>query len=284
MNVSILKSVTAEATVTELVALQMVSCPDVQANLKQVEALIRLQKRGSLIVLPECFACFGASDKYLLEIAEQKGEGPIQRQLSDMAKQFGVWIVAGTFPLKTSDPNKYTASCLIYNTEGECVSEYQKIHLFDVLIQDNTKHYKESKYTQAGNQLVVIDTPFGKLGVAVCYDLRFAAMFQAMGDIDVLALPAAFTQKTGEAHWQPLLRARAIENQCYLVAAGQGGVHENQRETYGHSCVISPWGEIESLIEKDVGAVSTHYDKALIEKIRANMPVRQHNQFRSYLV
>lgn len=275
---------TVEVTVTDLVALQLVSSPNVQSNLKQVKQLISEQKAGSLIVLPECFACFGASDKTLLGIAEHKGNGPVQTQLSDMAKEFGVWIVAGTFPLKTADANKYTASCLIYNNLGECVEEYQKIHMFDVQVQDNTKHYQESKYTQAGNKIVVIDSPFGKLGIAVCYDLRFAAMFHAMGDFDVLALPAAFTQKTGEAHWQPLLAARAIENQCYVVAAGQGGVHTNQRETFGHSCVISPWGDIESVIEKGEGAVSAHLNKQLMNNIRANMPVLKHNQFRSYLV
>ncbi|GAA0856566.1 carbon-nitrogen hydrolase family protein [Aliiglaciecola litoralis] len=268
----------------KLVACQMVSSPDVHTNLDTVRRLVAQQQPGDLVVLPECFACFGASDKYLLSVAEKKGEGQIQTCLSQLAKQYGVWIVAGTVPLRCEDQQKYTASCLIYNDQGDCVEEYQKIHLFDVQVQDTTRNYKESKYTQAGSRLVVVDSPFGKLGIAVCYDVRFAGLFQAMGQIDVLALPAAFTQTTGEAHWHALLRARAIEKQCYLVAAGQGGKHENGRETYGHSCVISPWGTISEEIQKGEGAISAHFDKSEITRIRASMPVHEHNQFRSYLV
>jgi nitrilase len=262
----------------------MVSSPDVKTNLTVVERLIAVYKRGDLVVLPECFACFGATDKHLLKVAENRGEGPIQDTLATLARRYGVWIVAGTIPLCSANPNKYTASCLIYNDQGECVEEYQKIHLFDVQVQDNTGHYQESKYTQAGNRLVVVDSPFGKLAVAVCYDLRFAGLFQAMGQFDVLALPAAFTQTTGAAHWHALLRARAIENQCYLVAAGQGGTHENGRKTYGHSCVISPWGEVLQEIKTGEGGVSANFDPAEISRIRNSMPIHKHNQFRSYLV
>lgn len=271
---------------TRLVACQFVSGPDTQKNLDQVELFLSQldADKPTLVVLPECFACFGAGDKYLLQIAEPKGQGPIQDRLQRMAKQFKVWLVAGTVPLKAHTEGKYTASTLIYNNEGELVDEYQKIHLFDVQVEDNTGHYLESRYTQAGEHLTVIDTPFGRVGVAVCYDIRFAGMFAAMGELDLLVLPSAFTEKTGAAHWHALLKARAIEKQCYLVAANQGGVHENGRQTYGHSCIISPWGSVLSEVAKDPGMITAKLNRDEIDKIRRAMPVQQHNKFRSYLV
>ena len=200
-----------------LIALQMTSTPDVTENLDHVEQqLARLTvNEPTLVVLPECFACFGGGDKVLLSIAEPLGKGPIQSRLSHMAKQYGVWLVAGSMPLEGTHPDKFTASCLLINDAGERVTEYQKIHLFDVQVADNTKTYCESKYTQAGSTLVSVkDTPFGHLGLAICYDVRFPGLFQAMAEhqaLDVIALPAAFTQKTGEAHWQALIKSRAIE-------------------------------------------------------------------------
>ena len=269
---------------TELVAVQMVSSPNVDDNLAVVENAIKQQKAGSLIVLPECFACFGAADKALLGISEKFADGPIQSALARLSKHYGVWIVAGTMPLKTSVSGKYTASSLVFDDQGDCVAEYQKIHLFDVQVEDETGSYLESKYTQAGKELMVIDSPFGKLGLAVCYDIRFPGMFQAMQQIDVLALPSAFTRTTGAAHWNALIQARAIEKQCYLIAANQGGVHENRRETYGHSSIVSPWGAILDSKYSGVGTVSAHFDEQELIKIRRSMPVHQHNKFRSHFV
>lgn len=271
---------------TKLSACQLISGPDLADNLDQVEAFVAgVKEQGdTLVVLPECFACFGAGDKFLLSIAEHKGDGVIQQRLSDIARKYAVWLVAGTIPLKTDNPDKYSASCLVYDNAGHAVAEYQKIHLFDVNIEDNTGQYLESRYTQAGSSLSVLDTPFGKLGIAVCYDIRFAGMFEAMGQLDVLALPSAFTETTGSAHWHSLLKARAIENQCYLVAANQGGEHENGRQTYGHSCIISPWGQNLAEIAKGAGIVSAPMNPDEITKIRRAMPVRQHNKFRSYFV
>lgn len=270
----------------ELVAIQMISNPDVADNLNQVESILAEMTVTSdtLVVLPECFARFGGGDKGMLEIAESPSDGPIQARLADMAGRYGVWLVAGTIPLKSQTGDKFTASSLLFNSKGEQVCEYQKIHLFDVQVADNTGTYLESKYTQGGNELVVVDTPFGRLGMAVCYDVRFSAMFQAMGDIDVLVLPAAFTQKTGEAHWHKLLSARSIEKQCYLVAANQGGEHANGRKTFGHSCIISPWGDTLCELPKGSGKIQATLDFQLIKKIRDAMPVSQHNKFRSYLV
>ncbi|MAD18228.1 MAG: amidohydrolase [Alteromonadaceae bacterium] len=273
-----------------LIALQMTSTPDVTENLNFVEQqLAQLTvNEPALVVLPECFACFGGGDKALLSIAESLGDGPIQARLMGMAKQYGVWLVAGSMPLKSENPDKFTASCLLINDAGERVTEYQKIHLFDVQVADNTKTYCESKYTQAGSAVVSVpDTPFGHLGLAICYDVRFPGLFQAMAEhkaLDVIALPAAFTQKTGEAHWQALLSARAIENQCYLVAAGQTGVHANQRQTHGHSCIISPWGETLAESPQSVGVINAQLEPAILNRIRRDMPVYTHNKFRSYLV
>lgn len=271
----------------QLVAVQLVSEPDKKANLQQVE--LELQKldltKDTLVVLPECFGFFGAGDRALLEQSEQLGEGILQAELSRMSKQYQCWIVAGTIPLTCSDEEKFTASSLVYNAQGERIAEYQKIHLFDVEVADNTRSYQESRYTQAGESVLVIDdTPFGRLAVAVCYDVRFAGQFLAMQPFDVLALPAAFTQTTGAAHWHALLQCRSIENQSYVVAANQGGVHANGRETFGDSCIYSPWGELVAKKSKGAGLVFASFDQSRIETIRTAMPVHKQNRFRSELV
>ncbi|MCY7295255.1 carbon-nitrogen hydrolase family protein [Alteromonas sp. a30] len=271
-----------------LIALQMVSVPDAKQNLDQVESLIKAlkPKTPALVVLPECFAFFGAKDKDQLNIAEAMGTGMIQDRLSSIAKQYGVWLVSGTMPTKIeTESERFQASCLVFDDEGVCRADYQKIHLFDVQVADNTGSYLESRTTKPGEKITVIDdTPFGRLGVAVCYDIRFPGLFQAMGQIDVLALPAAFTEKTGAAHWHPLLQARSIEKQCYVVAANQGGEHQNGRMTYGHSCIYSGWGELLTEIRKGPGCVSAVMDFKQLTEIRNNMPITQHNRFRSELV
>jgi len=272
-----------------IVAIQMNSSPLVADNLLFVEQQLQQlpPQRPCLVVLPECFACFGGGDKLMLDVAEDLDHGPIQLRLKQLAKQHDIWLVAGSLPLLCSKADKFSASCLLINAHGEIVEAYQKIHLFDVQVADNTGTYLESRYTQAGTKLVVIDTPFGNLGLAVCYDIRFAAMFVAMSQIaqlDVLALPAAFTKLTGQAHWHALLQARSIENQCYIVAANQTGKHNNKRETYGHSCIISPWGEKLVELPHDTGMIYAPLDHSLLADIRTKMPVYQHNKFRSHLV
>jgi predicted amidohydrolase len=273
----------------KIVAIQMNSSPLVEDNLLFVEQQLKSLsiQRPCLVVLPECFACFGGGDKLMMDIAEDLHFGPIQHKLKQFATQYDVWLVAGSLPVLCPSNNKFTASCLLINNHGETVEEYQKIHLFDVKVADNTGTYLESRYTQPGNTLIVTHTPFGNLGLAVCYDIRFAGMFAAMTQIaqlDVLALPAAFTQQTGQAHWHPLLTARAIENQCYIVAANQTGKHRNKRQTYGHSCIISPWGENLVELPHDTGMIHAQIDYQLLADIRTKMPVYQHNKFRSHLV
>jgi len=267
----------------------MTSSPVVADNLLFVEQQLQQlpKQRPCLVVLPECFACFGGNDQDMQHISEEFNNGPIQQKLKDLAKQHNIWLVAGSMPLKDQQSTKFTASCLLINSQGQIVEEYQKIHLFDVQVADNTGSYLESRSTQAGNKLVVVDTPFGKLGLAVCYDIRFAGMFAAMNELaqlDLLALPAAFTKTTGQAHWHALLTARAIENQCYVVAANQTGEHRNKRQTFGHSCIISPWGEKIVELPDATGMIHAPIDHQLLAELRAKMPVHQHNKFRSHLV
>lgn len=269
-----------------LLALQMTSGPNVQDNLNWVEK--KLANCGDLtntiVVLPECFACFGTRDGRLLEVAETKGAGQIQDALKRLARTYGCYIVSGTLPLKTECEDKFSASALLFEPSGNVIAEYQKIHLFDVAVSDGTKNYCESKYTQPGNKVVVVDTPLGKIGMAVCYDIRFSGLFDAMGDIDILVIPAAFTRVTGEAHWHTLLRSRAIEKQCFVVAANQTGIHANQRETFGHSLVYSPWGKKLAEITEPTGACGAEVDISERNTLAAKMPVASHNMFRSYFV
>lgn len=269
-----------------LIALQMVSTPDPHENLAWVEQQLQqlsLDAPG-LVVLPECFACFGGGDKRLQDIAEQPGQGEIQDTLARLARQYGVYLVAGTVPLRCEHSGKFTASCLMYDAHGQQLAHYRKIHLFDVEVADNTRSYQESRYTQAGRDIVVADTPFGRIGLAVCYDVRFPGLFQAMGDVDIIALPAAFTRVTGQAHWLPLLQARAIEKQCYVIAPNQGGVHANGRETYGHSAILCPWGQLLAMIEEGPGMIMASTSPHELTRIRQSMPVARHNQFRSQLI
>ena len=269
-----------------LVAVQMTSTPSVEDNLNHVEQALANEQvpKDSLVVLPECFACFGTKDGELLNAAEVKDEGLIQQRLSALAKAHECYIVSGTFPMATNDASKFSAACLLFGPDGTVLADYRKIHLFDVSVDDNTGSYKESKLTNPGSEVVTVKTPIGNIGLAVCYDVRFPGLFTAMGDIDILVLPAAFTQKTGEAHWHSLLKARAIEKQCFVVAAGQVGVHANGRETYGHSIVLSPWGETVAERAAGKGVLKASVDIAERETIKQNMPVAEHNRFRSHFV
>ena len=269
-----------------VLALQMTSGTEPDANLAWLEQQLEQCHfdEPTLAVLPECFACFGGKDKAQLAIAEPLGNGPIQRRLSQLARRYRVWLAAGSVPTLGTGPEKFQASCLVYDDQGRRIADYQKIHLFDVDVADKTRRYQESLSTEAGQQVVTFDSPFGRVGVAICYDIRFPGLFQAMGNIDVLVLPAAFTEVTGQAHWHCLLRARAVELQAYVVAANQVGEHANGRRTYGHSLIVSPWGEVLAELPHGTGFIGSQLDPATIKQIRQDMPVHQHNQFRSYLV
>lgn len=263
-------------------AIQMASGPNVQANLDEAEKLINtaVQQDAELIVLPENFAIMGITDMDKVGVAEQPGEGPIQKFLSEQAAKHGIWLVGGTIPIQSKETGKVYAACMLYNDAGEMVARYDKIHLFDVTLEANNESYTESETITPGDEVVVTDTPFGRLGLAVCYDLRFPELFRAMADVgmEVCVLPSAFTNLTGNAHWESLLRARAIENLAFMVAAGQGGYHVSGRETHGDSMIVDPWGVVLNRLPHGTGVVVSEIDLARLERTRELFPALQHKR------
>jgi deaminated glutathione amidase len=231
-------------------------------------------------VLPEMFPAIMNKKIDTLDIKEKFGVGKIQDALSQFASQNNVWIVAGTIPIACDNENKIRAACLVYDDNGDVVARYDKIHLFDAVISE-TESYKESDTTEAGNKIVLVNTPFGKLGLAVCYDIRFPALFTALQNqgAEIIALPAAFTVKTGEAHWKLLMRARAVETFCYVIGACQGGAHSASRSTYGHSMIVEPWGTVMQEITKaGNGIIYADIDLKKLHDIRKFMPVHTHQR------
>ena len=264
-------------------AIQMASSPNISSNLIEAERLITeaVNAGAKLVALPENFALMGQSENDKLEQKEQDGSGPIQNFLANTAKRLAVWIIAGTLPIADSkNDNKVMAACLIYNDQGIRVARYDKIHLFDVHVPGSDEVYRESDSITKGNSPLVIDTPFGNLGIAVCYDLRFPELFRTMQakGMEILILPSAFTEKTGAAHWELLLRARAVENLCYVIAPNQGGFHVNGRRTFGHSMIIDPWGTVLDCKKTNAGFVSAEIDLSRLHKTRETFPVLQHRQ------
>ncbi len=272
---------------TKISAIQMASGTNVSANLNEVSRLISstVEAGAKLIVLPENFAIMGFQDADQIKVAEDEGTGPIQDFLSAQAKKNKVWLVAGTVPLKlNSDNNNYEkkvyAACLVYNEKGERVSRYDKIHLFDVHLEITSETYNESETIEAGNKAIIVETPFGKIGLAICFDLRFPELFRQLVLLgaEIIVLPSAFTSITGKAHWEVLLRARAIENLCYVVASAQGGYHVSGRETYGNSMIVDPWGTVLDRLPHGSGYVVADVDIENINNIRKNFPVLQNRK------
>ena len=264
-----------------MAAIQMVSGPDVAENLAAAaELLAQAAARGArLAVLPENFALMGRRESDKLAAREAEGEGPIQAFLTEQAARHRVWLVGGTIPLRVAgDDNRARAACLLYDDQGRRAARYDKIHLFDVRVVGSAEQYAESATIAPGNRYVVAETALGRLGLAVCYDLRFPEQFRALVDqgMELLALPAAFTATTGLAHWETLLRARAIENQCYVIASAQGGKHANGRETHGDSLIIDPWGEILARLPRGPGVVLAKFSRERLENVRQQFPALQH--------
>ena len=263
-------------------AIQMATGPNVSANLLTAEQLIEdaVNDNAGLIVLPENFAYMGKTESDVLAIKEEQGDGPLQNFLSQLASKHGIWIVGGTVPIESNDQSKVFASSLVYNDRGEQVARYDKIHLFDVHLVEADEQYSESSTIEPGSQTCVIDTPFGRLGVAVCYDLRFPELFRNLIDkgVEIIALPAAFTAITGKAHWETLVRARAIENLSYVIAAAQGGFHLSGRETYGHSMIVDPWGSVLAQVPRGPGSVSVKIDIEFLTNTRRNFPCIDHRK------
>lgn len=257
-------------------AIQMASAPHLNANLTEAEHLLEsaAQQGARLVVLPEYFCLMGMHDTDKVALREHDGDGPIQRFLSDMARRYGMWLVGGSVPMVASVPHKVRNTCLVYDDTGAQVARYDKIHLFGFELGE--ERYRESNTIEPGNQVVTVDTPFGRLGLAICYDLRFPEMFRAMGKVDILAVPAAFTETTGKAHWEVLLRARAIENLTYLIASAQGGYHLNGRETHGDSMIIDPWGAVLQRLSRGHGVVVADISPAYRERVRQSLPALDH--------
>jgi len=263
-------------------AVQMTSEPEVEPNLaKMAELLSRAAAAGAqLAVLPENFAAMPLQERQRRDVAEAPGDGPIQAFLAQQAQRHRLWIVAGTIPLaKPGDPRP-AAACLVYDQRGRVVARYDKIYLFDVRLPDGDESYSESANTSPGDEIVTTDSPAGRLGMAVCYDVRFPELFRAMmgRDAQTLVLPAAFTATTGQAHWETLLRARALENQCWLVAAAQSGRHRNGRQTHGDSMIVDPWGQIVARRATGPGVVVADIDLARQAEIRRRFPVLAHRR------
>jgi nitrilase len=262
----------------------MATGPNVNANLIEVERLIRDagQLGASLVVLPENFAFMGRRDQDQLGLAEDDGDGPLQSFLSRAAERFGLWIVGGTMPLKCATPGRVRSASLVFNDRGARVARYDKMHLFDVALPGADERYNESATIEPGDDIVVIDSPFGRLGVMVCYDLRFPEMCRRMLDsgLEILAMPSAFTALTGKAHWETLVRARAIENLAYVVAAAQGGYHLNGRETHGHSMIVDPWGAILAQVPRGTGCICSPIDRGFQDSVRRTFPVLEHRRLK----
>lgn len=263
-------------------AIQMVSSDKLAENLMAVDRLVTdaVSRGVKLVVLPENFALMASNSKQLLSIAEPLGFGEIQNFLSELSKRHACWIVAGSMPIQTADENKVYASCLVYNEHGEQVGHYHKIHLFDADIADNKGRYRESDNFLAGDETVVVSTPFGLLGLSICYDVRFPELYRELltKGANIIVVPAAFTELTGRAHWSLLCRARAVENSCYLIAANQGGLHANGRSTYGHSMIVDPWGDVLSELEYAEGICTFTLNQSELQKVRASLPAIEHRR------
>ncbi|MBK9326633.1 MAG: carbon-nitrogen hydrolase family protein [Thiobacillaceae bacterium] len=257
-------------------AVQMASGPNVAANLAEAGRLIDMAVTAGakLVALPEFFAIMGMKDTDKVAARETEGKGPIQKFLATQAKKHGIWLVGGSVPMACDNPRKVRNACLVYDDKGKLVARYDKIHLFGLDL--GNEHYKEQTTIEAGDRVVVVETPFGRLGLSVCYDLRFPELYRAMGNVDLIVVPAAFTATTGKAHFEILMRARAIENLAYVIAPAQGGYHLSGRETHGDSMIVDPWGNILDRLPRGSGVVVAGINRAYQESLRKSLPALKH--------
>lgn len=263
---------------TRVAAVQMVSGPELAANLEAAGRLVAAAAAAGarLVVLPENFYLIGRHEGDKVKLAEQDGAGPVQAFLADTAKRNHVWLVGGTAPIAAKDPGRVRGACLVYDDAGRRVARYDKIHLFRFSSGD--ERYDEARTLEAGATPVAIASPIGRLALSVCYDVRFPELYRALGPFDVMAVPSAFTVPTGAAHWETLLRARAIENEAYVVAPAQGGVHAGGRRTYGHTMIVDPWGEILASQAEGEGVVLAEVDTERLREVRAALPAQENRR------
>ena len=264
-------------------AIQMTSGPDVSANLRQALGLLE-QAAGSgaqLAALPENFSFMGLGDGDKRRVAEDDGRGPVQDFLAESARRLGLWIVGGTVPMRGAADGRVAAACLVHDSAGERRARYDKIHLFDIQVPERPESYRESANVAPGSTPVVVDTPVGRLGLSVCYDVRFPELFRKLSaaGAELLTVPSAFTEPTGRAHWEILLRARAIENLCGLIAPAQSGFHPNGRETYGDSMIVDHWGRVLERLPRGRGCITAEIDLERQRRDRGSFPSLTHRVF-----
>ncbi len=259
-------------------AIQMVSTPVVAENLARAGALVaRAAGEGAaLVVLPEYFCILGLREGDKIAAREDDGRGPVQEFLAETAARHGVWLVGGSVPLACADPGRVRNSCLVYDACGKRVARYDKIHLFG--LQLGAERFDESGTIEAGNAPIAIDTPFGRIALSICYDVRFPELYRALAPMDLILVPSAFTATTGRAHWEVLLRARAVENLAWVLAPAQGGKHASGRQTHGHSMIIDPWGKVVAELAEGAGFVIADIDPAFQAKMRSSLPALEHRR------
>ena len=263
-----------------IAALQMVSTPDVARNLAAAQRLMAEAADAGvrLVALPEYFCLLGRNERDKLALAEALDDGPIQAALAESAQRLGLWVIGGTLPLRTADPERVRNSLLVWNPQGQRVARYDKIHLF--AFDNGRERYDEGRVLEPGDAPVAIDVEGWRVGLSVCYDLRFPELYRALmtPPCDLIVVPSAFTHTTGQAHWELLLRARAVENQCYVLAPAQGGLHENGRRTWGHSLLCDPWGELLALRPEGEAVVAGALDRARLAAVRQQLPALAHRR------
>ena len=265
-----------QSVVTRIAAVQMASGPNVEGNLNEAGRLIEkaVEQGAKLVALPEYFAIMGMRDRDKVAVREKEGKGPIQEFLSASAKKHKIWLAGGSVPLECSAPDKVRNSCMVYDDKGKLAARYDKIHLFG--FEMGEERYSEERTIEPGKDVVTVDSPFGRLGLSVCYDLRFPELYRAMKEADIILIPSAFTETTGKAHWETLIRARAIENLAYVLAPAQGGYHVNGRETHGDSMIVDPWGMVLDRLPRGSGVVVAGVNLQYLRQLRQSLPALTH--------
>ena len=260
----------------KIAAIQMVSTPDVPRNLARARHWLEQAKEqgAGLAALPEYFCLMGRADTDKLAVAEAAGDGPIQQMLADAARELGLWIIGGTLPIRTASADRVRNACCVFAPDGAQAARYDKIHLFRY--DNGRERYDEGRVLEAGSEPVSVQAAGLRVGLSVCYDLRFPELYRSGPACDLLSVPAAFTYTTGKAHWELLLRARAVENQAYVIAPAQGGMHENGRRTWGHTMIVDPWGEVLGCLAEGEGLVTADVDPARLSQVREQLPALQH--------
>ena len=259
-------------------AIQMASGPNIAANLNEAERLIAMAaaQGASLVVLPEYFCMMGLRDTDKVAQREQPGSGVIQQFLSATAQGLGIWLIGGSVPLAAQAADKVRNSCLVFDDQGKQVARYDKMHLFGLSL--GSEHYAEEKTIEPGTEIITLESPFGRIGLSICYDLRFPELYRAMHEVNLIVVPSAFTATTGKAHWETLIRARAIENLAYVIAPAQGGYHVNGRETHGDSMIVDPWGVVLDRLPRGSGVVLANINLSHQQGLRASLPALRHRK------